>query len=48
MVDDEPTVRELLVATLRFAGFTVASAGTGAEALARGRAARRPTWSCST
>jgi two-component system, OmpR family, response regulator len=33
VVDDEPTVRELLVATLRFAGFTVASAGTGAEAL---------------
>ncbi len=38
VVDDEPTVRELLVATLRFAGFTVTSAGTGAEAL---EAARR-------
>ncbi len=34
VVDDEPTVRELLVATLRFAGFTVDSAGSGEEALA--------------
>ena len=33
VVDDEPTVRELLSATLRFAGFTVRSAATGAEAL---------------
>jgi len=33
VVDDEPTVRELLAATLRFAGFTVTSAATGAEAL---------------
>jgi two-component system OmpR family response regulator len=34
VVDDEPTLRELLSATLRFAGFTVASAATGAEAIA--------------
>ncbi|KOX20527.1 alkaline phosphatase [Saccharothrix sp. NRRL B-16348] len=34
VVDDEDTVRELLSATLRFAGFRVASAATGAEALA--------------
>lgn len=34
VVDDEPTVRELLAATLRFAGFEVASAATGAEAVA--------------
>ncbi|MBP2707567.1 response regulator transcription factor [Microbispora sp. RL4-1S] len=33
VVDDEPTVRELLSATLRFAGYTVGSAATGAEAL---------------
>jgi two-component system, OmpR family, response regulator len=33
VVDDEPTVRELLSATLRFAGFTVRSAASGAEAL---------------
>ncbi|MEU9836810.1 response regulator transcription factor [Streptosporangium sp. NPDC048047] len=33
VVDDEPTMRELLSATLRFAGFTVASAATGAEAV---------------
>ncbi|MHA6764163.1 response regulator transcription factor [Streptacidiphilus sp. PAMC 29251] len=34
VVDDEPTVRELLPATLRYAGFTVTSAATGEEALA--------------
>jgi len=34
VVDDEATVRELLSATLRFAGFRVVSAGTAAEALA--------------
>ncbi|MFC6083175.1 response regulator transcription factor [Sphaerisporangium aureirubrum] len=33
VVDDEPTVRELLSATLRFAGFAVTSAATGAEAV---------------
>jgi two-component system OmpR family response regulator len=33
VVDDEPTVRELLAATLRFAGFAVTSAGTGAAAI---------------
>ncbi|MEU4830118.1 response regulator transcription factor [Streptosporangium sp. NPDC023615] len=33
VVDDEPVVRELLSATLRFAGYTVGSAATGAEAL---------------
>ncbi|GII77217.1 DNA-binding response regulator [Sphaerisporangium rufum] len=37
VVDDEPTVRELLAATLRFAGFEVTAAATGGEAL---RAAR--------
>jgi two-component system OmpR family response regulator len=34
VVDDEATIRELLAATLRFAGFQVASAATAAEALA--------------
>jgi two-component system OmpR family response regulator len=33
IVDDEPTVRELLAATLRFAGFSVTSAASGGEAL---------------
>ncbi|MCA2214180.1 response regulator transcription factor [Jidongwangia harbinensis] len=33
VVDDEPTVRELLAATLRFAGFAVTSADTGAAAI---------------
>ncbi len=43
VVDDEPTVRELLSATLRFAGFEVSSAATGAEAVeAVRRAAARP------
>ena len=35
IVEDEPTVRELLCAALRHAGFTVTAAGTGQEALAR-------------
>lgn len=34
VVDDEDTVRELLAATLRFAGFHVSSASTAAEAVA--------------
>ncbi|WP_249999009.1 response regulator transcription factor [Actinoplanes sp. M2I2] len=34
VVDDEATVRELLSATLRFAGFRVASAATAAQAIA--------------
>jgi two-component system OmpR family response regulator len=34
VVDDEATVRELLSATLRFAGFEVTSAATGTEAVA--------------
>jgi two-component system OmpR family response regulator len=33
VVEDEPSIRELLCASLRFAGFTVASAATGGEAL---------------
>jgi two-component system OmpR family response regulator len=37
VVDDEPTVRELLSATLRFAGFVVTSAATGAAALDEAR-----------
>ncbi|MBY8881749.1 response regulator, partial [Actinacidiphila acidipaludis] len=34
VVDDEPNIRELLSASLRFVGFKVVSAATGAEALA--------------
>jgi two-component system OmpR family response regulator len=33
VVDDDPHISELLVTTLRFAGFDVASAGSGLEAL---------------
>ncbi|MCX2730523.1 response regulator transcription factor [Saccharopolyspora sp. NFXS83] len=41
VVDDEPTVRELLAATLRFAGFRVTAAATGAEAV-RAAVGERP------
>ncbi|WP_405012234.1 response regulator transcription factor [Kitasatospora sp. NBC_01539] len=41
VVDDEPNIRELLSASLRFSGFRVASAATGEEALAA-VAAERP------
>jgi two-component system OmpR family response regulator len=34
VVDDEPNIRELLSASLRFVGFRVTSAATGADALA--------------
>ncbi|MFG1700306.1 response regulator transcription factor [Nonomuraea sp. NPDC049309] len=37
VVDDEPTVRELLSATLRFAGFSVSSAADGRQALDEAR-----------
>jgi two-component system OmpR family response regulator len=40
VVDDEPNIRELLSASLRFAGFRVASAATGAEAVAQVARAR--------
>ncbi|WP_242900700.1 response regulator transcription factor [Actinomadura terrae] len=40
VVDDEDTVRELLAATLRFAGFRVTSVATGAEAV--GAASEEP------
>lgn len=33
VVDDEPNIRDLLASSLRFAGFTVSSAGDGSEAL---------------
>ena len=41
VVDDEPTILELLAGTLRFAGFDVQTAISGAEAL-RAAAADRP------
>ena len=37
VVDDEPVVRELLAATLRFAGYEVTSAATGSQALESAR-----------
>ncbi|MET9229272.1 response regulator transcription factor [Lentzea sp. NPDC003310] len=37
VVEDEPSIRELLCASLRFAGFAVTSAATGSEALAAAR-----------
>ena len=41
VVDDEPTILELLAGTLRFAGFDVLTAVSGAEAL-RAAAAAKP------
>jgi len=41
VVEDDPTLRELLSASLRFAGFAVSSTATGAEAL-EAAAAQRP------
>ncbi len=40
VVDDEPNIRELLGASLRFAGFDVRTAGSGAEALAEAKSNR--------
>ncbi|CCK28824.1 two-component system response regulator [Streptomyces davaonensis JCM 4913] len=40
VVDDEPTVRELLCAALRHSGFTVTPAATGQEALDRAHETR--------
>ena len=47
VVDDEPSIRELLTASLRFAGFEVDTAAAGAEAL-QWPSRSGPTWSCST
>ena len=47
VVDDEPSIRELLTASLRFAGFEVSAAADGAEALRR-PSSTAPTWSSST
>ena len=33
VVDDEPSIRELLVASLHFAGFEVNTAASGSEAI---------------
>ena len=40
VVDDEDTIRELLCGSLRFAGYEVTSAGSGAEALRVNMSAR--------
>ncbi len=40
VVDDEPNIRELLSASLRYAGFDVATAADGQEALRAARASR--------
>ena len=48
VVDDEPNILELLAASLRFAGFEVATATNGREALPGASSATAPTWSCST
>jgi two-component system, OmpR family, response regulator len=40
VVDDEPTILELLAGSLRFAGFEVVTAASGAEALPASAASR--------
>ena len=48
VVDDDPTVREVVVSYLRAAGHDVVEAADGEAALAAMRDAAAPTWSCST
>lgn len=47
VVDDEPNIVDVITMALRFQGFEVASAATGAEALQQVREFRRTCW-CST
>jgi two-component system OmpR family response regulator len=47
VVEDEPNILELLSASLRLAGFEVATATGGLEA-SRPCSATAPTWSCWT
>ena len=48
VVDDEPNILELLSASLRFAGFEVATATERPRGARRRRARSGPTCSCST
>ena len=48
VVDDDPTVREVVVTYLRAAGHEVVEAADGEAALAPRRATAAPTWWCST
>ena len=48
VVDDDPTVREVVVSYLRAAGHDVDEAADGETALGDDARPTRPTWSCST
>ena len=48
VVDDDPTVAEVVAGYLDRAGYVVDRAGDGPAALARCRGAPGPTWSSST
>ena len=48
VVDDDPTVREVVVSYLRAAGHEVDEAADGESVAALDARRRRPTWSCST
>ena len=47
VVDDEPFLRDAVASSLRFLGFSVTAAGTGADAL-RQLATGPATWWCWT
>ena len=48
VVDDEANITDLVATALRYEGFDVESAGTGARRCARSRRRSGPTSSCST
>ena len=48
VVDDDPTVREVVVDYLRAAGHEVREATDGPRRPRRRTRGARPTWSCST
>ena len=48
VVEDDPNILELLSASLRFAGFDVATATSGSDAVTAAARRTAPIWSCST
>ena len=48
VVDDEPTIAEVVSRYLQRAGYQTRVAGDGPDALAQSSAPSAPTWWCST